>query len=168
MTFYVAETRSALAVWPDLDRWLASAGTAAVALVPMALFGIFGGWIRFDPVPDWTLPLLGAIGLFAVLVVLAELVFRGLLLSWLVARAPRWGGWLATFAFAAYYPVLALLTGWPEAAVFLQLSYMFATVILGIILTHIRVVSRSLWPGVAIHGFLVLIWLLVFGGPNLT
>ncbi len=138
-------------------------GLPAGAII--ALAGFFGGWLAFDPVGDIPAALIAGIFLFFVPVFIEELVFRGVLLSWLATFSQRWGSWLSAFLFMLWHPLQALTFGPPWAAIFLQPSFLFATFILGIILTHIRIVTQSLWPVIAIHWTLVLAWKLFFGGP---
>ena len=71
----------------------------------------------------------------------------------------------AALLFVAWHPVQALTIGPAWAEIFLHPTFWIATLILGIILAHIRIVSRSLWPVILIHWFAVLIWKSLLGGP---
>ncbi len=161
----VKQTWRALKVWPDAERWKAALGIALPAAAIIALSGYLGSWLRFDPVVDLKSLLIAAIVLFFVPALAEELVFRGVLLSWLVTFSQRWGNWLSATLFMLWHPFQALTLGPPWSAIFLQPSFLFATFLLGIVLTHIRIVSQSLWPVIAIHWILVLLWKLFLGGP---
>jgi predicted Abi (CAAX) family protease len=161
----VKQTWQALQIWPDRARWKAALGIALPTTAIIALAGYLGGWITFDPVGDFRSALIAAIILFFVPALAEELFFRGVLLSWLARFSQRWGSWLSAILFMLWHPFQALTFGPPWSAIFLQPSFLFATFILGIILTHIRIVSQSLWPVIAIHWILVLLWKLFLGGP---
>jgi len=161
----VKQTWRALKVWPDAGRWKAALGIALPAVVIVALSGYLGGWLRLDPVVDLPSALIAAVILFFIPALAEELIFRGLLLSWFATVSQRLGNWLSIGLYVLWHPLQALTFGPPWSAIFLQPSFLFATFILGIILTHIRIVSQSLWPVIAIHWLLVLVWKLLFGGP---
>ncbi|AMO72347.1 CPBP family glutamic-type intramembrane protease [Sphingorhabdus sp. M41] len=159
------QTWRALKVWPAAGRWKADLAIALPAAVIIALSGYLGGWLRFDPLTDLPSGLIAAVILFFIPVLAEELVFRGLLLSWFATFSQRWGNWLSIGLFVLWHPLQALIFEPSWSAIFLQPSFLFATFILGIVLTHIRIVSQSLWPVIMIHWSLVLSWKLLFGGP---
>ena len=161
----VKQTWRALTVWPDAGRWKAAFTIALPTAALIALAGFIGGWLRWEPALDLPSALTAALILLVVPALVAELVFRGVLLSWLATFSQRWGSWLSAFLFMLWHPVQALIFAPPWSAIFLQPSFLFATFILGIVLTHIRIVSQSLWPVIMIHWLLALIWKLLFGGP---
>jgi len=161
----VKQTWRALKAWPAAGRWKTALGIALPATAIIALSGFLGGWLRFDPATDLRSWLIAAAILFVVPALVEELVFRGVLLSWFATVSQRWGNWLSIGLFVLWHPVQALTFGPPWSAIFLQPSFLFATFILGIVLTHIRIVSQSLWPVIVIHWLLVLAWKLLFGGP---
>jgi len=159
------QTRRALITWPDSGRWKSAVGIALPAIAIIALSGYLGGWLYFNPVGDIESALVAAIILFFVPALAEELVFRGLLLSWFATISQRLGNWLSIVLFVLWHPFQALAFGPSWAAIFLQPSFLFATFILGIVLTHIRIVSQSLWPVILIHWLLVVVWKLLLGGP---
>lgn len=159
------QTWRALRTWPDAARWTAALGITLPAAAIIALSGYVGGWIRLAPEFDVTSSLTAAIILFFIPALAEELVFRGILLSWFARVSQRWGNWLSIALFVLWHPLQALTFGPPWSAIFLQPSFLFATFLLGIVLTHIRIVTQSLWPVVAIHWIMVLLWKLFFGGP---
>ncbi|MEH6827213.1 CPBP family glutamic-type intramembrane protease [Parasphingorhabdus sp.] len=159
------QTWRALKVWPAAGRWKAALGIALPAVVIVALSGYLGGWLRLDPVVDLPSALIAAVILFVIPALAEELIFRGILLSWFATVSQRLGNWLSIGLYVLWHPLQALTFGPPWSAIFLQPSFLFATFILGIVLTHIRIVSQSLWPVIAIHWLLVLVWKLLFAGP---
>jgi len=159
------QTWRALTTWPNASRWQAAFGIALPATVLIALSGYLGGWLYFHPLVNHPSALLAALVLFFFPALTEELVFRGLLLSWFAAYSQRLGNWLSIGLFVLWHPLQALAFGPPWAAIFLQPSFLFATFILAIVLTHIRIVSQSLWPVITIHWALVVIWKLLLGGP---
>jgi predicted Abi (CAAX) family protease len=161
----VKQTWRALKAWPATGRWKAALGLALPAVVIVALSGYLGGWLRLDPVVDLQSALIAAVTLFFIPALAEELIFRGILLSWFATFSQRLGNWLAIGLYVLWHPLQALTFGPPWSAIFLQPSFLFATFILGIVLTHIRIVSQSLWPVIAIHWLLVLVWKLLFAGP---
>ncbi|MEO9601472.1 CPBP family glutamic-type intramembrane protease [Parasphingorhabdus sp.] len=161
----IKQTWRALQIWPDAGRWKAALVVALPAAAIIAFAGYLDGWLRFDPVVDLQLALIAALILFFVPALVEELIFRGVLLSWFATFSQRWGNWLSAILFMLWHPFQALTFGPPWSAIFLQPSFLFATFLLAIILTHIRIVSQSLWPVIAIHWLLVLVWTLFFGGP---
>lgn len=165
LTVAVKQTWQALRIWPDAHHWKSALRIAFPTAVIIALAGLLGGWLVFEPVGDLASALFAAFVLFFIPAMAEELIFRGVLLSWLAGFSQRWGSWLSAILFMLWHPLQALTFGPPWSAVFLQPSFLFATFILGIILTHIRIVTQSLWPVIAIHWILVLAWKLFFGGP---
>lgn len=159
------QTWRALKVWPNAGRWKATLGISLPAVAIIALSGYLGGWLRFDLVTDFQSSLIAAVILFFIPALAEELIFRGLLLSLFATVSQRLANWLSIGLFVLWHPFQALTFGPPWSAIFLQPSFLFATFILGIVLTHIRIVSQSLWPVILIHWLLVLVWKLLFGGP---
>jgi predicted Abi (CAAX) family protease len=161
----VKQTWRALQIWPAASRWKAVSGIALPATAIIALSGYLGGWLRFDPVVDLPSALIAAFILFFIPALAEELIFRGVLLSWFASFSQRLGNWLSISLFVLWHPFQVLTFGPPWSAIFLQPSFLFATFILAIVLTHIRIVSQSLWPVILIHWLLVVVWKLLFGGP---
>ena len=161
----VRQTRRALGTWPDRKSWKSALAIAAPATAIVALSGYLGGWLHLAPVAGLRPALLAAFILFFVPALAEELAFRGVLLSWLASLSQRVGNWLSIALYVLWHPVQALAFGPPWSAIYLQPSFLFATFILGIVLTHVRIRSQSLWPVIAIHWLLVVAWMLLLGGP---
>ncbi|MEO9467519.1 CPBP family glutamic-type intramembrane protease [Parasphingorhabdus sp.] len=165
MAYTLTQTWLALKAWPEMKRWRSAFGLAVPTLLFIAGIGYLSGWITFAPVSD-AATIFTAVGiLFFLPALFEELVFRGFLLAWLTTKTARWSAWISTLLFVLWHPLQALTIGPPWASVFLQPSFLFATFLLGIILSHIRIVSGSLWPVVMIHWFAAVVWKLVLGGP---
>ena len=161
----VRQTRRALGTWPDRKSWKAALALAAPATAIIALSGYLGGWLHLATMASLPSALLAAFILFFVPALAEELAFRGVLLSWFASLSQRVGNWLSIALYVLWHPVQALAFGQPWSAIYLQPSFLFATFILGIVLTHVRIRSQSLWPVIAIHWLLVVAWTLVLGGP---
>ncbi|HEY9090938.1 type II CAAX prenyl endopeptidase Rce1 family protein [Parasphingorhabdus sp.] len=165
MQIALQQTLAALKNLPERKQWIAAVRLAIPVLVVIAGLGFLSGWLVWAPVDINAKLLVAAAMLFFVPALIEEVIFRGVLLSWLTQLTPRWGAWLSTLLFVAWQPLQALTIGPPWANMFLHPAFWVAILILGIILAHIRIVSRSLWPVVVIHWFAVLIWKSLLGAP---
>ena len=170
MQIALQQVIAALKTWPDGKQWISAIRLAVPAVAIIAALGFLAGWLVWAPVTDIPHLLVVAALMFLVPALVEETVFRGVLLSWLTRLTPRWGAWLSTLLFVVVHPLLALILqalsiGPPWTDIFLHPTFWIATLILGIILAHIRIVSRSLWPVILIHWFAVLIWKTLLGGP---
>ncbi len=157
------ETIAALKTWPERKHWASALRLSIPALAIIGFIGFLGGWVIWYPLDRWQDIVKALLIAVFVSALPAELFFRGFLLSALAKFSPRWGAWLSTIAFAAFYPVYGLLNETKWNGVFLSLSFFVAMLVFGVILSHIRIVSRSLWPVIIIHGVAALIWLCVLG-----
>jgi len=160
----IRETIAALKNWPEASHWVVTVRTSAPALLTIALLGYFGGWISWNPVTDWQALLPTLLILFFIPAFFEELFFRGFLLSWLATQSARWAAWIATILFVLWHPLQAFTIGPACSAIFLQPTFWLATLIFGIILAHIRIKSKSLWPPILVHWFAVIIWKSLLGG----
>lgn len=164
MPIALQQTIAALKNWPERKQWIAALRLAIPSLLIIAGLGFLSGWLVWAPAEFNAELLLAAALLFFVPALLEEIIFRGVLLSWLTQVTARWGAWLSTLLFVAWHPLQALTIGPPWTTMFLHPAFWAATLILGIILAHIRIVSRSLWPVILIHWLTVLIWKVLLGG----
>ena len=92
-----------------------------------------------------------------------ELLFRGLLIPRELPNRREIA--LSVLLFVAWHPLQAVTFGPPWAAAFLNPWFLGCAAILGLALARIYAATRSLWPCVITHWFIVLIWKLVLGGP---
>jgi len=161
----VRETWTALKVWPDAGHWIETVRAAFPALLIIALLGYLGGWIAWNPVTDWQTGAITIVILFFVPAFFEELFFRGVLLSWLARKWTRWAAWIATILFVLWHPLQAFTIGPAWSNIFLHPTFWVSTLILGIILAHIRIKSQSLWPPIIVHWIAVIVWKLLLDGP---
>jgi len=131
----------------------------------IAIIGFFSDWLQWAPITPGLRAFKIGILLFFIPAFFEEIFFRGFLLSGLARIWPRWAAWISTMLFVLWHPLQALTFGPPWASLFLNPGFLFSTLILGIILSHIRIKSGSLWPVIFIHWFAVLIWKILLGGP---
>jgi predicted Abi (CAAX) family protease len=100
-----------------------------------------------------------------------ELVFRGLLLPRNGRSLPRGrlvivaGAALAVYV--ASHPIDALLFRPQILGLFASPAYLALTTLLGLACTAAYLISRSIWPAVAIHWLTVVIWIGLLGGQAL-
>ena len=122
-----------------------------------------------------TLTPAGMIGSGALLFVqpalVEEIVFRGLLLPRDYRSLPR--GRLVAIAFVALvlyvvsHPINARLFRPQVLGLFESPAYLAITTLLGLACTATYLISRSLWPSVAIHWLTVVLWIWLLGGQAL-
>jgi|SRR5437867_303849 predicted Abi (CAAX) family protease len=100
-----------------------------------------------------------------------EIVFRGLLLPRKADSWPRGRLVLvAAAALAAYvvsHPINARLFRPQVLGVFESAPYLVLTTLLGLACTAAYLISRSIWPPVAIHWLTVVLWIWLLGGQAL-
>ena len=124
--------------------------------------GLIGEFVGVSPVLEGgALLRLAVIALF-VPALSEELFFRALLLK---PNASLWRSALAVAAFVAWHPLQATFFGVDWAAVVLNPVFLIAVAALGVALTRVYLATRSIWPPVALHWIVVLMWKLA-GGPS--
>ena len=140
-----------VAVRPTLRAWLVSIPMLAYVVIvyPLLFTGRLGLNLEDPVLSTWV-----GLNVFAA-ATMEELVFRGLILAALVGH---WGrersGLLASIAlssalFSAPH-ALNLLAGIDPIFVLAQLGWSF---LLGCVLAVLVVVTGSIWPAIAVHGF---------------
>ncbi|MEM8604655.1 MAG: CPBP family glutamic-type intramembrane protease [Cyanobacteria bacterium P01_H01_bin.121] len=122
---------------------------------------------RFEMVQQWSIviPTLLIALIFPAL--LEEWVFRVLLLPMQTdATLTSVLGWssLSLGIFVAAHPLNALIFFPSRRATFTSPTFLVLASLLGVVCTIAYLQSHSLWPPVAIHWFLVVVWLLWLGG----
>ena len=157
----------AITTWPDRAGWTFSAGVGTATLAAMAAVGFSGSLYALHPAATHGL----AWRMLSVLIAPAigeELVFRGLLVPDRHEAASPWA-WLvvATAVFTAWHVVEAK-TFLPAAApMFLRPDFLVCAALLGAGCGLIRWRTASLWPGVALHWTMVMLWQTWLGGFTL-
>jgi len=156
-----------LRTWPHARGWGEAAVIGALTLAAMAAVGFAGGLYRLGPPQLSGLPL----SLATVLIAPAlgeEAVFRGLLVPGQEeARRPWLAIGLVTLVFTLWHVVEAT-TFLPKAApIFLRPDFLACAALLGLGAALMRWRTSSLWPSVALHWLVVVVWQTWLGGPGL-
>ena len=161
----LTRTVAALRRWPNARQWLQAApvlvATAAIVLA-IAIIGDFAHWAPLPFGTDW---LMIAAIVFVLPAMAEEIVFRGLLMPVPGIASMRIGMWLSIALFVAWHPLQAIAFGPPWSALFLAPAFLAAVLVLAIGLTHVRIVTGSLWPAILGHWLIVAAWKLLFAGP---
>lgn len=165
MAYTLTQTWIALKTWPEMKHWRSAFGLAMPTLLFIAGIGYLSGWVSFAPLSDPSEIATTILIMFFVPAMLTEILFRGFALAGLTQLTPRWSGWLSTLLFVIWHPLASLVLGLPWSEVFFQPSFLVSAFVFGIILTHIRIVSASLWPVILIHWLAIVIWRIFLGGP---
>ncbi|HXC74430.1 MAG TPA: CPBP family glutamic-type intramembrane protease [Sphingomicrobium sp.] len=148
---------------PDRGGWLRALAELAWTLPVMLLIAHFGGLIHLAPPTD----AITSIGLAATLFVAPalgeELVFRGLI----IPRDHPSARWiiLAAALFVLWHPLQAVTIGPAWSGAFLDPWFLGAVAVLGTALGRIYAATKSLWPPILVHWFVVASWKLFLGGP---
>lgn len=158
------ETWTALKYWPDGERWIAAIKVALPSLAIIATIGFLSGWLHWYPQDRWQEYIKALLIGFFIIAIPFELIFRGLLLSTLAQFIARWAAWISTGLFVVYFPIFGLLNETKWNGAFQTPSFWFSMLIFGIILSHIRIKSASLWPVILIHGLAAATWMVFLGG----
>lgn len=160
------ETWTALKSWPDKEKWGAAIKVALPSLAIIAGIGFISGWLHWYPQDRWQEYVKAIlVGIFLIALPF-ELIFRGLLLSTLAQVIARWAAWISTGLFVVYFPILGYVNQTKWNGAFQMPSFWFSMLILGIILSHIRIRSGSLWSVILIHGLAAATWMAFLGGRS--
>lgn len=164
LTKSIRETGLALKTWPNSEQWIAAFKVAIPALAIIAGIGFLSGWLHWYPHDRWQEYVKATLVGLLLVALPFEIVFRGLLLSSLAQMIARWAAWISTLMFVFYFPIFGLIKETKWNGVFQMPSFWFAMLIFGIILSHIRIRSGSLWPVILIHGIAAASWMAFLGG----
>lgn len=158
------ETWAALKHWPDKEKWIAATKVAIPSLASIAAIGFLSGWLHWYPQDRWQDYVKALLmGIFLIALPF-EVIFRGFLLSTLAQVIARWAAWISTGLFVVYFPLFGFLNQTKWNGAFQMPSFWFSMLIFGIILSHIRIRSGSLWPVILIHGLAAATWMAFLGG----
>ena len=160
----LARAAKRLRTWPGARDWAEAAGMLVILALAGGLIDLWSDALDFDP----SLPGLSAdpqsfLILAAVAVVapslVEELVFRGALQPGRVASpAALAASALSLAAFILWHPI-QVWTGWfTGQAVFLEPGFLVMAGLLGLACTISVHRSGSLWPSVAMHWVVVVVW----------
>jgi predicted Abi (CAAX) family protease len=157
---------------PDWRTWRNCGMVYGLFLICALPVGLLSGLVRVDAAPLTRNELLGSGLLLLMHPALAEeLVFRGLLLprdgrSWPRGRLMLVAG-TALAVYVASHPINALLFRPQVLGLFESTPYLVLATLLGLTCTATYLISRSIWPPVAIHWLTVVIWIWCLGGQAL-
>ena len=156
-----------LTTWPDLGGWGFSALVGALTLAAMAAVGFSSGFYHLSEgdFTGWPLKLL--------IVFIApglgeELPFRGLLIPDRTENPrPWWTIFVVTICFTAWHVVEGETFMARAMMTFLRPDFLACAAILGLGCAIVRWRTGSVWPAVALHWGVVVVWLTWFGGAGL-
>lgn len=166
------DLREAVTTIPDWRTWRTCALVYGLFLVCALPVGLLSHLLRPSVAHLTPAEMIGA-GLLLLVqpALVEEVVFRGLLL-------PRNGGSLprgrlvlvagaALAVYVASHPINARLFRPQVLGLFESTPYLVLATLLGLACTAAYLISRSIWPSVAIHWLTVMIWIWLLGGRNL-
>ena len=165
------DLRDALTSIPDSRTWRACGLVYGLFLACALPIGLLSGLLR-PGVARLTPPEMIGSGvlLFFQPALVEEIVFRGLLLprnggSWPRGRLMIVAG-AALFVYVASHPINARLFRPQVLGLFESPAYLALATLLGLACTAAYLISRSIWPSVAIHWLTVVAWVWLLGGRN--
>jgi uncharacterized protein len=151
---------------PDAGGWLFSAIAGGAVLAGMAAVGLPGGLYRWAPTNLAALPL-RMVNVAFVPALGEEAAFRGLLVPDRPETSrPAVAIAAATALFAAWHVVETLFLH-HAAPLFLRGDFLACAAILGAGCAVIRWRTGSLWPAIALHWLVVVVWQTWLGGPGI-
>jgi predicted Abi (CAAX) family protease len=156
-----------LATWPNGAGWALSAITAVVTAAIMSSLGFATGLYHLAR-PDLAgLPARAALA-FVAPAMGEEVFFRGLMVPSIAIRPRPWADLVAaTVIFVAWHVVEALVILPHARSLFLRADFLACAGILGLGCGLMRWRTGSIWPGVALHWAVVVVWQTWLGGPAL-
>ena len=166
------DVRDALTTIPDWQTWRACGLVYGLFLIGALPTGLASGLIRPATASLTPIELMGSgLLLFLQPALIEEIVFRGLLLprdarSWPPQRLIPVAG-AALVVYVVSHPINAMLFRPRVLSLFESTPYLLLTTLLGVTCTVTYLMSRSIWPSVAIHWLTVVTWIWLLGGRAL-
>lgn len=155
---------------PDSTAWLLSLTLLGIYAAGVIPFGLWRGFLVWDPVRNWQVIVTAALVAVIFPAVFEEVLFRVLWLphpSENAASSALWGWSLASLGvFVVSHPLNAVVFFPARRATFFNPIFLTLAGLLGGICTLAYSQSGSLWPPVALHWIIVVIWLLLLGGER--
>jgi predicted Abi (CAAX) family protease len=163
------DLRDALTTIPDWRAWRTCGLLYALFLICALPLGLLSGLVRAQPAaltPGQAIA--SGLLLFVHPAVAEEIIFRGLLLprdarSWSRGRLIA----VAAVALGLYvvsHPINAMLFRPQVLDLFASAPYLALATLLGLTCTVAYLISKSLWPPIAIHWLTVVTWIWLLGG----
>jgi uncharacterized protein len=166
------DLRDALTTIPDWRTWRTCALVYGFFLAAALPVGLLSGLLR--PATPHASPgeMAGAgVLLFVQPALMEEIVFRGLLLprGWGSMRRGRLVvvAGIALALYVASHPINAWLFRPQAFDLFASPAYLVLATLLGLACTATYLISRSIWPPVAVHWLSVATWIWFLGGQAL-
>jgi predicted Abi (CAAX) family protease len=166
------DLRDALTTIPDWRTWRTCGLVYGLFLICAFPVGLLSGLVRPDSASlTWNELVGSGLLLFVHPALTEEIVFRGLLLprdsrSWPRGRLLVVAG-AALVVYVASHPINALLFRPQAVGLFESMPYLALATLLGLTCTVTYLISRSIWPPIAIHWLTVVIWIWFLGGRAL-
>ena len=157
--------KRSLLSWPDANGWTQCFLTGALSLLLIGIVAGFGGLLAWQPRFDgWPLRLISVI---CVPAFTEELVFRGLLIPGKgEMRRPMLWSALAVLAFVP--GIYSRRWFFFRARRFFSARSSCCAQAFWAGCALMRYRTGSIWPAVILHGLLVWVWQVFFGGPDIT
>ena len=152
---------------PDAGGWRFSAIVGGIVLAAMAAVGFSGGLYRFGPASLAGLPL-RLVSVVFVPALSEEAAFRGLLVPDRSETSRPFAAIVIVTAIFTLLHVVETLFLRHAAPMFLRADFLACAAILGAGCAVIRWRTGSLWPAVALHWLVVVVWETWLGGPDLA
>jgi predicted Abi (CAAX) family protease len=166
------DLRDALTTIPDWRTWRNCGLVYGLFLICALPVGLRSGLVRAETASLTRHELVGSgLLLFVHPALVEELVFRGLLIPrdgrlWPRGRLMLVAG-TALVLYVASHPINALLFRPQVLGLFGSTPYLVLATLLGLTCTATYLISRSIWPPVAIHWATVVTWIWLLGGQSL-
>ena len=166
------DLRDALTTIPDWQTWRTCGLVYGLFLIGALPTGLASGLIRPATASLTPIELIGSgLLLFLQPALIEEIVFRGLLLprreSDAAAAMIGHRAGAALVVYVVSHPINALLFRPRVLSLFESTPYLLLTTLLGVTCTVTYLMSRSIWPSVAIHWLTVVTWIWLLGGRAL-
>lgn len=161
----------AVSTIPDAGDWGMAAGLLLILALVFLPVGFGTGFLRLAPLRASRSVIAGiALAALVTPALIEEMIFRVCLLPHLSENASveaRWlWGCVGEIAFVACHPLRAIVLrrDSPKRAAFTDPVFLLLSALLGVACTLAYLGSGSIWPPVALHGIVVIAWLLLLGG----
>jgi predicted Abi (CAAX) family protease len=147
----------------DAADWLEALVVSLVAVAIITAIAFAAGMVHWRPNFDgWQARV---IAIVAGPAMLEEWVFRGLLIPGRGESRHPLGWFLIGITAFVLWHIVEATTFLPRAHLFLTAPFLVCATVLGIACSIMRYRTRSILPGILLHGGVVLAWQMLLGGP---